>query len=66
MTMTQPMFASERTAAKLLDMKPCEFRELVNAGALPKPVTIGPFQRWDTVAIQRIISGAAISDEFET
>lgn len=60
-----PIFASEATAAKLLDMKRADFRRLVDQGALPRPVHIGPFQRWNTSEIQRIVSGAAISDEFE-
>lgn len=54
-----PLFACERSAAKLLDMKPAEFSALVKDGHLPKPRDIGGFKRWDVQDLQRIISGAA-------
>jgi hypothetical protein len=42
-----PLFASEATAAKLLDMPRSNFRALVDAGALPRPVTLAPgVERW--------------------
>jgi predicted DNA-binding transcriptional regulator AlpA len=53
------MFASESTAAKLLDMKPREFRELVEAGHLPRPREIGGLKRWDVPELRRILSGEA-------
>lgn len=47
--------AGEKTAARLLDLKQCEFRELVSRGALPGPVVLGgKFERWmveDLIAI---------------
>ncbi|WP_353142641.1 hypothetical protein [Paracoccus sp. (in: a-proteobacteria)] len=60
----QPLFVSERTAAKLLDMKPSEFMSLVNAGALPRAVR---HNRWDVAELQAIMRGAKIkpSEEFE-
>ena len=55
-----PIFATDRTAAKLLDMKPAEFRELVEAGALPGPRKIGDLDRWDVDELRRIVSGEAV------
>jgi hypothetical protein len=54
-----PIFAAERTAAKLLDMRPAEFREHVDAGRLPRPCDIGGAERWDVEALARIIRGEA-------
>lgn len=55
-----PLFANERTAAKLLDMELEQFRNLVKGGHLPGPKRIGPLERWDTEELQQIISGNAI------
>ena len=52
-----PLFASDATAAKLLDMRPAEFRELVDAGALPSPVLIGQLRRWDVEELRAIVRG---------
>lgn len=60
MTKVPPVLASERTAAQLLDMKPCEFRSLVDAGHLPKPRSIGGLPRWDMPELYKIIRGEAI------
>ncbi len=49
-----PLFASERTAARLLDMKPTEFRRLVDDGALPGPTS---FDRWDVSELTAIMRG---------
>jgi hypothetical protein len=59
-----PLFASEPTAAALLDMRPAEFRELVSAGALPQPVRFG---RWDVTELQAIMRGTAArpKEEFD-
>lgn len=55
---SSPIFASERTAARLFDMKPAEFRALVQAGHLPKPVEIAPgFPRWNVAELREIRSG---------
>lgn len=51
-----PLFASETTAAALLDMKPREFRDLVQAGALPGPTRL---DRWDVAQLQDIMRGKA-------
>lgn len=56
---TRPAFASDRTAAALLDMKPAEFCELVEAGHLPKPIERGGMKRWDVEHLVRIWRGDA-------
>ncbi|MDB6177911.1 hypothetical protein PAF17_10405 [Paracoccus sp. Z330] len=60
----QPMFASANTAAKMLDMKPTEFRSLVEAGALPGPVR---HQRWDVEQIRATMRGEFVrpSEDFD-
>lgn len=59
MAQTAPLFASEQNAARLLDMKPAEFRALVETGHLPRPRQIGGHERWDTDELRRIINGEA-------
>ena len=54
------LFATERNAAALLDMKPAEFRGLVDDGVLPKPLRIGGFDRWDVERLQAIARGDAV------
>ena len=56
MASVTPLFASERTAAALLDMKPAEFRSLVDGGALPKPNRLG---RWEVEELAAIVRGKA-------
>ncbi|MDO6585247.1 hypothetical protein Q4543_06925 [Salipiger sp. 1_MG-2023] len=51
------ILATERNAAKLLDMKPADFRGLVDAGVLPKPAEIGGFERWDVEQLRAIALG---------
>ena len=53
-SITWPMFASERTAAAILDMPSTEFRRLVAAGALPGPIALG---RWDVEQLAAIVRG---------
>ena len=53
----QPLFASEKRAAELLDMERGTFRDLVAAGILPGPMIIGDCERWDVEALQSIIRG---------
>ncbi len=60
-----PIFARERTAAQLLDMKPSEFRELVDAGILPPPESLGDFERWRVSLLVAINTGAAFDEDFE-
>ncbi|WP_226627927.1 hypothetical protein [Alloyangia pacifica] len=54
-----PLFVNDRNAAALLDMKPTDFRGLVDNGVLPKPVSIGGFDRWDVEQLQTIARGDA-------
>lgn len=56
---SRPAFASDRTAAKLLDMKPAEFCELVEAGHLPRPVERAGYKRWDVEHLIQIWRGEA-------
>lgn len=61
MTAFAPIFASEATAAKLLDMKPAEFRDLVSKGHLPRGREIVPgVVRWPVDDLRKIASGQAI------
>ncbi len=53
------LFANDKNAAALLDMKPAEFRGLVDDGVLPKPTKIGEFERWDVEQLQSIARGDA-------
>ena len=53
------LFAGDKKAAALLDMKPAEFRSLVDHGVLPKPTNIGGFERWDVEQLQSIARGDA-------
>lgn len=55
-----PILVGERQAAKLFDLKPVQFRALVEGGQLPRPKTIGNFERWDTVELYNVASGEAI------
>lgn len=61
-----PLFAKEQTAARLLDMKPTEFRDLVAAGALPSPIAIEGYKRWRVADLEAIASGAVLDEDFET
>lgn len=57
MAIASPILANERSAAKLLDMKPAEFRALVDDGFLPKPAKIGDFERWDVEQLRAVACG---------
>lgn len=63
--MTAPIYASERTAAKLMDMKPQQFSELVDKGLLPRPCEIGDVRRWRVADLDRINSGEAMMDDID-
>lgn len=57
---TSPILASESTAAQLLDMKPTEFRCLVEAGHLPKGQLLAPgIVRWSVEELRGIANGKA-------
>lgn len=57
MTKVVLIFATERTAAKLLDLKPADFRDLVDQGHLPKPRDIAGHERWDVQELRQIGRG---------
>lgn len=63
MPAARPIFAGEKTAASLLDMKPSDFRRLVQRGALPGPVKIGDFERWSVTDLEAIVSGRKMDEE---
>ena len=54
---TQIIYACDTTAARMLDMRPAEFRELVALGALPAPLKIGQLERWSISEIDAIMRG---------
>lgn len=56
----EPIFASEATAARMLDMKPGQLRELVEAGHLPRPRRIGGIERFDMAELSAILRGDQI------
>lgn len=59
-----PIFATDRTSAKLLDMSCREFRDLVDKGYLPKPILLGgEHERWKVSELERIASGEAAKPE---
>ena len=66
MTKQTPLFVNERTAALLFDMKPREFRELVQSGHLPKPRAIGKHERWDVEILRSVANGRlALREDME-
>ena len=66
MTRHTPILAREKSAAALLDLKPCEFRRLVDAGALPGPIKLHGIELWRYADLEAVASGAAMEDDFET
>lgn len=59
MPAVRPIAVSERSAAAMLDMKPRDFRRMVDHGALPPPVRIGTLERWPVDQIEAILKGDA-------
>ena len=65
-TFNHPIYASEKTAARLLDMETKEFRELVANGALPPPTKItAGVERWRVADIDAILTGKAMDRDYE-
>lgn len=61
MTIRAPILASETNAARLLDMKPEQFRALVEAGHLPRGREIAPgLVRWPVDDLRRLADGRAV------
>ncbi len=55
-----PLFARETSAAQLLDLKPTQFREYVQAGPPPRGREIAPgLVRWPVDDLRRIANGDA-------
>lgn len=59
----KPIFANEKNAAALLDMKLAEFRSLVNLGMLPQPNDICGNDRWRVADLEAIGNGSVVDDE---
>ncbi|MGE9291782.1 MAG: hypothetical protein ACQKBT_12360 [Puniceicoccales bacterium] len=60
MTRLAPILASEKSAARLLDMKLPEFLELVREGHLPRGKEIAPgYVRWCVDDLKSIANGDA-------
>jgi hypothetical protein len=57
---SDPLFAAERKAAAMLDLRPAEFLRLVGDGVLPSPTKIGIHERWDMEQLQAIVRGSAV------
>lgn len=58
MKLNTPIFASEVTAARLLDLGTKQFMDLVAEGHLPRGNEIAPgVTRWDTDLLKRISNG---------
>lgn len=55
----EPILATSKTAARLLDVSEAEFLALVNGGQLPKPVDLAGMKRWSVENLRRIARGAA-------
>ncbi|WP_323764574.1 helix-turn-helix domain-containing protein [Marinovum sp.] len=63
-----PLAVREKTAAQMLDLKPADFRRLVEEGALPGPARIGDVILWRVADLEAILSGSAAdpgNQEFE-
>ncbi|AWB48870.1 hypothetical protein HYN69_10485 [Gemmobacter aquarius] len=56
----EPIFATEKRAAQLLDMAPADLRRLVAAGHLPGPRNIGGLERFDVAELAAVIRGEMI------
>lgn len=59
-----PIAVAERTAARMMDMTPSDFRRLVQAGALPPPVRLqGDFERWRVADLEAVLNGDAMNED---
>lgn len=56
------VLVKESTAARMLDLKPSEFRELVQSGHLPRPVALGKHERWAVEQLHRTVSGSSVAE----
>jgi hypothetical protein len=53
----EPIAVGEKGAAQLLDLKPADFRSLVDRGILPRPRKVGPYERWDAEELRAVMRG---------
>jgi hypothetical protein len=57
MAKIEPLFVSETTAARMLELKVSEFRALRAAGTLPPPRALCGIERYDVDELRRVIRG---------
>lgn len=57
------IFIRDTKAAKLCDMTTEQFRELVDAGALPPPRKLGAHERWYVPDLHAVAKGCALEKE---
>ena len=57
----EPLFVSEVTAARMLELPVAEFRNLRAAGVVPLPRRIGPHERYDVAELRSMIRGEAVA-----
>ncbi len=60
MTRELPLLAGRTRAARLLDLKPKKFEELVDSGALPRPRNVGGEEKWVVDELRAIVTGSAL------
>lgn len=60
-----PLFVGETKAAQLLNMKPSEFRKIVDAGHFPRGREFCGHVRWDVEELRRIVRGEAVEGDME-
>ena len=65
MNAMMPIWAKERTAARLCDQTPADFRDLVNKGIFPKPeIRRDGVELWRVSSLEKLANGkAAIPEE---
>ncbi|MCA0919689.1 helix-turn-helix transcriptional regulator [Pseudooceanicola nanhaiensis] len=69
MARREKLAVTEKEAAFMLSLALTEFMQLVDAGALPRPVHLTPkIKRWPVDTLRAALTGANVNDgdEFET
>lgn len=69
MARREKLAVTEKEAAFMLSLPLAEFTQLVEVGALPRPVQLAPkIMRWPVETLRAVLTGANVNDEdeFET
>lgn len=69
MARREKLAVTEKEAAFMLSLPLAEFMQLVDAGALPRPVQLAPkVKRWPVDTLRAVLTGTNIDDgdDFET